>query len=159
MNEISKELHHKVYHFLRMHHMGVLSTVGEDGSPWGAAIYFVADEDFTFYFVTRAETYKYQNLAARPAVALTVADEPSQTTVQLSGIVSPLPYEDYLDVVFRKMSQIRPHDDEEWMPPVDKLRKGNFMPLVLKPTKMQFADYKNKPSSEHSDYIQHIITE
>ncbi|MCW2763413.1 MAG: hypothetical protein JWR85_3614 [Marmoricola sp.] len=53
----SEHPHQKVHAFLRQHHMGVLSTVSSDGEPWGAAIYFIVDEDFTFYFVTRAETF------------------------------------------------------------------------------------------------------
>lgn len=137
--------------------MGVLSTVSKDGKPWGSAIYFIFDEDFTFYFVTRAETYKFQNLEANPHVALTVADEASQTTVQLAGTITPLPHEDYLEVMFRKMPKLRPNDEPEWMPPIEKLHAGNFMPLVLKPTKMQYANYKHVKSDTHAEYIEQII--
>lgn len=151
--------HQKVHAFLRHHHMGILSTVSEEGRPWGSAIYFIADDNFTFYFVTRAETYKYQNLEANPHVALTVADEETQTTVQLAGMISPLPYEDYLEVVFRKMPKIRPAGDHEWIPPVEKLRAGNYMPLVLTPTKLQYADYKHVKHDAHADYIEHILPE
>lgn len=157
MNEAPEHPHQKVHSFLHHHHMGVLSTVGNDGKPWGSAIYFIADEKFTFYFVTRAETYKYHNLEANPHVALTVADEVNQTTVQLAGSVTPLPYEDYLDVVFRKMSKVRPANDHEWFPPIDKLRAGNYMPLVLTPAKLQYANYKHIKADSHAEYIEHII--
>jgi general stress protein 26 len=149
--------HQKVHSFLRQHHMGILSTVSTEGKPWGSAIYFVADEQFTFYFVTRAETYKFQNLEANPYVALTIADPDSQTTVQLAGKISPLPYEDYLDVVFRRMTKIRPAHDHQWMPPIDKLRAGNYMPLVITPEKLQYADYSHTKADSHADYIEHIL--
>lgn len=87
---------------------------GEDGKPWGAAIYYVADEDLNFYFVTRAETFKYQNLNANPVAALTIADETDQATVQVSGTISELPAEDYMDIVFTKLAAIRPKDDPHW---------------------------------------------
>jgi nitroimidazol reductase NimA-like FMN-containing flavoprotein (pyridoxamine 5'-phosphate oxidase superfamily) len=149
--------HQKVHAFLRQHHLGILSTVSTEGRPWGSAIYFIADDDFTFYFVTRAKTFKFQNLEANPHVALTVADEQNQTTVQLSGTVAPLPYEDYADVIFRKMAKLRPAGDHDWMPPVDKLRAGNYMPLVLTPTKLQYANYKQDKDDPHADYIEHIL--
>jgi general stress protein 26 len=157
MNETPKQPYQKVHNFLRQHHMGILSTVATDGKPWGSAIYFVVDEKFTFYFVTRADTYKYQNLESNPYVALTIADDASQTTVQLAGTISPLPHEDYLDVVFRRMTKIRPAGEPDWMPPIDKLRAGNYMPLVLTPAKLQYADYKHVKADSHADYIEQIL--
>lgn len=158
MTNNSEHPHQKVHTFLRHHHMGILSTVSTDGKPWGSAIYFIHDEAFKIYFVTKAETYKYQNLDANPYVALTVADEADQTTVQLAGTVAPLPFEDYTDVVFRKMpQQIHPAHDLEWMPPLSKLRAGNYMPLVLTPAKLQYADYKHVKSDKHADYIEQIL--
>jgi uncharacterized pyridoxamine 5'-phosphate oxidase family protein len=157
MTETTGHSHEKVHAFLRRYHMGILSTISKDGKPWGSAIYFIVDENFTFYFVTRAETYKYQNLEANPNVALTVADEENQTTVQLAGTISPLPYEDYLEVMFRKMPKIRPAGDYDWVPPINKLRAGNYMPLVLTPTKLQYADYKHVKHDAHASYIEHIL--
>jgi uncharacterized pyridoxamine 5'-phosphate oxidase family protein len=148
----------EVLRFLRSHHMGVLSTVSQDGKPWGAAIYFLVDDELTFYFVTRAETYKYKNLEDNPYVALTIADEPGQTTVQLAGKVTPLPFEHYQEIVFREMpKQIKPEGDETWEFPIDKLKAGDFMPMVLTPDKLQFADYKHVKPEKHADYIEHII--
>jgi uncharacterized pyridoxamine 5'-phosphate oxidase family protein len=157
MNDKPAHKHQKVLTFLRHHHMGILSTISAEDKPWGSAIYFIVDDDFKFYFVTRAETYKYQNLEQNPHVALTIADPQTQTTVQLAGTISPLPYEDYLEVIFRKMPKIKPDDDPEWAPPINKLHAGNYMPLIITPTKLQYADYKHKKADVHADYIEHII--
>lgn len=152
--------HQKVHEFLKKRPMGVLSTVSEDGKPWGSAIYYVADVDFNFYFVTRTETFKYQNIDKHPFAALTIADNDSQTTVQASGEISKIPPEDYMDIVFNKLDKAQhPKNDINWVPPLMKVHKGDYMPLCLKPSRLQFADYKEFKSDIHTDYIEKIIGE
>ena len=147
----------KVHAFLRHHPMGVLSTVSADGTPWGAAIYYVADEDFNFYFVTRVETYKYQNLHKNPLAALTIADAASKTTVQLTGTISNVPINDYMDIFFDKLANIKPGDDHSWAPPLTKIHAGNYMPLHLTPTTLQYADYGHKKADVQANYVEKII--
>lgn len=139
--------------------MGVLSTVAADGTPWGAAIYYVSDEDFNFYFITRAETFKYQNLDKHPVAAITIADNDSQTTVQASGKITPIPPKDYMDIVFTKLTKARePKNDSHWIQPLEKLHAGNYMPLRLTPTKLQYADYKHRKADLDADYIEQIVS-
>ncbi len=156
---MSKKPHkyHKVHDFLKHHPMGVLSTVSPDGAPWAAAIYYVADEDFNFYFVTRAETSKYHNLEKTPLAALTVADAASQKTVQVAGSVTKVPVKDYTDIVFNKLAKLRPKDDLHWSPPLSKLHKGNYIPLLLTPSRLLYADYKHVRRDPKADYIEQII--
>jgi general stress protein 26 len=157
MTEHQASHHQKVYTFLQHHPMGILSTVSSHGKPWGSAIYYVADEDFNLFFVTRIETFKYQNLEKHPFAALTVADSETQTTVQVAGEISRVPVQDYMDIIFEKLAKIRPEGDYAWTPPLDKIHKGNYMPLKLTPTKLQYADYGLRKSDVHTDYIQTII--
>jgi general stress protein 26 len=157
MSDHPEHPHQKVHTFLRHHPMGILSTVSEDGKPWGAAIYYVVDEDFNFYFVTRAGTHKYQNLESHPFVALTVADSGSQTTVQLSGKVEKLPVKDYMDIVFDKLTKIKPADDHSWTPPLAKIHEGNYMPLKLTPDHLQYANYGHRREDPGANYIEKII--
>jgi len=63
----------------------------------------------------------------------------------------------YMDVFFTKFMNIRPKGDYEWAPPVDKLKAGNYMPLCLTPTTLQYANYKDIKSDIHADYIEKII--
>jgi general stress protein 26 len=149
--------HKRVTSFLKEHPMGILSTVSEDGTPWGAAVYFLADADFNIYFVTRAGSLKYQNIVKNPKVALTVADSESQVTVQLSGTVTTMPVQKYMDVFFDKFAKIRPDGDYEWAPPIDKVHEGNYMPLQLTPSKMQYADYGKRRIEVRGNYIDQII--
>lgn len=137
--------------------MGVLSTVSDDGKAWGSAIYFMADDNFNFYFVTRADTFKYKNLEKHPIAALTIADEPSQTTVQASGSITRVPVDQEFDIIFRKLEANKPKNDIDWVPPVYKIHKGDYMVLCLTPQKLQFADYKHFKTDIHHDYIETII--
>ena len=147
----------KALDFLKDHHVGVLSTATKDGQPWGSAIVFALDEDLKFYFVTRAETLKYQNIKANPTVALTVADPKDQVTVQIQGKVSRVEAKDYIDVVFKKLAHVKPHDDASWVPPVIKVHKGDYMVLCITPTHVQYADFKQKKNDAFDDYIEQIL--
>ncbi len=137
--------------------MGILSTVSDNGTPWGSAVYYIADEDFNFYFVTRAETLKYQNIDNTALAALTIADSDSQTTVQLTGKISAVPVQQYMDIFFTKFADLRSKGDYAWVPPVEKLKAGSYMPLQLTPTSLQYADYKHLKTDTHAEYIEKII--
>lgn len=137
--------------------MGVLSTVTEDNKPWGSAIYFTIDEDLNVFFVTRQETFKYQNLDKSPVAALTIADEENQTTVQLMGHISKVPVKDYMDIVFTRLAEIQPKDDINWAPPLEKVHKGDYIALQLTPSKLQYADFKKHTTDIDHEYIEKII--
>lgn len=137
--------------------MGVVSTVDDSGKPWGAAVYFIADDDFNIYFVTRAETTKYQNAKHGRVAAFTVADRASQTTVQLTGEVSEVSADDYMNNLFEKFMELRHKDDHNWSPPINKVHAGNYMPLCIKPTRLQYANYGQHSSDPTANYIEEII--
>jgi len=158
MNEDTKHSNQKVHSFLRQHHMGILSTVNAEGAPWGSAVFYIADEDFKFYFVTRAGTLKYKNFEQSALAAITIANNESQTTVQASGTLSKVPLKDYGEVIFGKLMDARPQDDEHWIPPLTKIHEGDYVPLCLTPSKLQYANFKHrKADGIHADYIEKII--
>lgn len=147
--------HPQVYEFLQHNHVGVLSTVNKQGRPWGSAVYFVVDEDFNIYFVTRVKTHKYLNLEVQPHASLTVVDGSNQTTVQLAGNISKVPAHDYMNIVFTKLAGLRPHNNPNWAPPIEKIHKGDYIALRLTPSTLQYADY----SKAYTDYDQKFIEE
>jgi len=149
--------HKKVHAFLKKHPMGVLSTASKDGTPWGAAVYYISDESFNCYFVTRVETFKYKNMDINPVAALTVADNKMQTTVQLVGKIAKVPVHDYMQLFFDKFAKLRPEDDYHWAPPLEKIHKGNYMALKLAPLHLQYADYSQTKRDVQADYIETII--
>lgn len=151
------ETKQKALNFLKRNPMGVLSTVSEDGKPWGSAVYYVAEDDFTCYFVTRSGTRKYQNIEQNPAVALTVADSDDQVTVQLAGTLSAVPSKDIIDVVFKKLAHVKPAGDTDWLPPVIKVHNGDWMILSLTPNRVQYADFKQHKTEVSDSYIETIL--
>ena len=143
--------------FLKTHHMAVISTVSDHGKPWGAAIYSVCDENFNFYFATREQTSKYKNIDHNSRVALTFANSETQRTVQVSGTISIVPMKEVKEVVFKKLTSIKPSGNIDWTPPVVKVHKGNWMILKIAPEYAQYADYKKSKSHPEESYIKQII--
>jgi len=147
----------KVQEFIKHYHMGILSTVSERGEPWGSAIIFAADDDLKFYFMTRADTLKYKNIEVNPLAALTIADEEKQVEVQASGTISRVDAKDYMDVIFKKLASVKPRGDFQWVPPVIKVHRGDYMILCFTPSSLQYADFRQPKNDVHSEYIEKII--
>lgn len=146
-----------VYEFLKQQSTAVLSTASASGEPWGATVVFAVDEALHFYFMTRANTLKYQNIETNHHVAITVTDEATQTTVQASGVVERVAPEDVMDVVFHKLDKSKPHGARDWTAPVYKVHEGDYMVLRLKPSHLQYADFSQAATSANDTFIQQII--
>jgi uncharacterized protein YhbP (UPF0306 family) len=157
MSDDMSDEYERVCSFLKSHPMGVLSTAGAAGTVWGAAVYYLADEDLNIYFVTRTGSFKYKNIETQPFAALTVADPDDQITVQLSGRIERMPINKYMNVFFDKFAAMRPEGDYQWAPPIDKVHEGNYMPLQLTPSHLQYADYGRRRIEVHGNYIEQII--
>lgn len=71
--------------FLKSNVVATLSTVDDLGLPCAAAIYYLVDDDFTFWFVAPEKTQKIRNILKQNQVALTVTDEKTSTTAQVKG--------------------------------------------------------------------------
>jgi PPOX class probable F420-dependent enzyme len=52
---------------------GYLSTIGVDGRPQVNPVWFLADAGFV-YLSVKADTVKYRNVSANPAVAMAIGD-------------------------------------------------------------------------------------
>lgn len=152
-----KKSYEKAVEFLTQQQMGILSTISEDNKPWGSAVNFVIDDDLNFYFLTRERTYKYKNIETNPEVAFTVADEEAQVTVQLQGTISKVPTKDVMDVVYKKLARNRPRGDFYWVPPVIKVREGDYMVLRITPSKLNYADYKQRINEVKDEFVEQII--
>ena len=158
MNQDSVRSNQKVHAFLRHNPMGILSTVNAEGQPWGSAVFYVSDEDFKFYFVTRAGTLKFKNIENSPLASLTIANNETQTTVQVAGTISKVPLKEYGEIIFGKLMDARPKNDEHWIPPLAKIHEGDYVPLCLTPSKLQYADFQHrKADGIRADYIEKII--
>lgn len=72
--------------FLQQHKTATISTVAPDGSPNGAIVTCIFDDDFNIYFATRRDSRKLQNILRDPRVAITVGGDPkAPSTMQMEG--------------------------------------------------------------------------
>jgi general stress protein 26 len=147
----------QVHDFLTQQPTGVLSTASSEGEPWAATVVFAVDEELNFYFMTRAKTLKYKNIATNPHIALTVTDPAGQKTVQAAGVVERVATEDIIETVFQKLDKVKPRGSEHWIAPVYKVHEGDYMILKLKPTYLQYADFSLAPLDPNSNFIERII--
>lgn len=78
--------------FLKSRTMAAISTASKDGRPELAFVYYVVDDDFNFFFITRRDSAKFRNFLENRRLAAAVADEDEVKTVQMAG-----PAEEVLD--------------------------------------------------------------
>jgi len=146
----------KPYHFLDKHKVAVLSTSDGKNEILGAAIYYAADKSLNFYFLTRTGSKKYEHIRKNPHCALTVADDDTQATVQVTGIVEEVPIGEEQNEAYRKLVLVHPPGEFSWRPPVSKLTDGGTVLLRLRPSVLQYADFTTKSHSS-ADHIERII--
>jgi general stress protein 26 len=61
--------------FLRSKNTAVLSTVDNVGRPHAATISYILDDDLNFFFATRIDSRKTENLVREPQVSITIFDD------------------------------------------------------------------------------------
>ncbi len=89
--EISKQ---EVLKFLKEKQLAVVSTASSAGKPEAATVIYFIDDDFNFYFVTRRNTRKFENLQSNSNVAIVVGTELLPVTVQIEGTAELVSGED-----------------------------------------------------------------
>ena len=72
------------------HVTAALATADGSGVPHAAAIYFYADEELNFFFLTPNDTQKYKNLVANPTASLAVGLGPEYVTIETFGTTTLL---------------------------------------------------------------------
>ncbi len=133
----------EVKHFLLNHEITVLSSKDRKGEVSGAVVYYALHEGF-LYILTKADTTKAHNMMANPQIALTIFDSDTLQTAQINGqaqIEGDLETKHYM---FYKLVRPREYEGEELMPPVTELSAGSFIVFKIKPTEINFIDYKGK---------------
>ena len=143
----------KASNFLNTHPVGVLSTAGTNGQPWGATVYFYSESDFRCFFVIRSETLKAKNIKQNQNVSLTVADSITQETLQMSGTARPVAARETFDTVFNKIASVYPTDKTGWSPPVMKVHEGDWQVYELRPDYVQYADFLEAKTDPFDKYL------
>jgi uncharacterized protein len=90
-----EDLHSRIAGFLETHTTLTLATVGADGWPAAAAVFYAHDAGLNLYFLSEKRTRHGRNLAASPQVAGTIQadgqDWRSIRGLQVRGLASLVP--------------------------------------------------------------------
>lgn len=136
------EDHPRIRDFLNNHGVGILATASLNGLPHAATIYFIIDENFNIFFITKEQTTKHKNLHANPHAALAVHDARSQTTVQVTGEASPVNDFKQVQYIFDRVLEItHKTSGNNHKPPVAKLNAGKYIAYCIKPKTMRMAEF------------------
>ncbi len=149
-----KDTFKEPYDFLTRHKVAVLSTTDGKDEVWGAAIYYAVNEALTFYFFTKKDSKKYQQIIKNPQAALTVVDDAGQTTVQAAGQIEEVPLDEQ-NAAYQKLVLVHPAGEFSWKPPVNKL-DGETVLLKLSPTTLQYANFQSD-SHQSADHITKVL--
>ena len=112
--------------YLREQFIAVVSTVGQDGSPHSATVFFwindVVHTDFNLYFVTRRHTRKYKDIAQDPRVAVVVGANFEPVTVQIEGEAELVEAQDGYENMVDLAERLHAHPD------LAQIYGGHFQP-------------------------------
>ena len=131
----------KIMNYIDRNPAAVVGTLNEDGTPRGSVVYVCALSDQTVCFITKNLTQKYINLSARPQVSLTFLNERESSTLQANGVAHVANDAQLIDVVMDKITKIHAIR-AEWLPPISKLRSGNYAIICVKLTSARLAEYE-----------------
>jgi general stress protein 26 len=121
----------------------VLSTVDRYGNVHGAIIHYVYKNDL-FYFVTKSETAKSQNIYAHGQVALTIHPKDSLKTVQISGIASVESNRQVASDIYQAIATPRQYTEGSHFPPVVSMNKGETVVICISPMNVRYQDFSKK---------------
>lgn len=76
--------------FLKRHTVAVVATITGDNMPNAATVLYRIDDDLNFYFITRRQTRKYENLMANRKIAIVVGTGDGPGTIQAEGEARPM---------------------------------------------------------------------
>lgn len=146
----------RMYDFLTANPIGVLSTVTPDGEPHGVVVYFTIDKQFKVSFLTRAETRKYDNLKHNNHVMLTVFEPRNQAVVQLTGKATELTSSLAINAVAGCIAGISKRSSDAGLPPIVKLKAGEFVAFRIDPVLVRMAVYARPGPGEYQDLFESV---
>lgn len=97
----NEDIRKEALKFARSKKLAVISTVSSTGIPESATILYSIDDNFGFFFITRNDSRKTQNLATNKNVSIVIGTELSPSTLQMSGVAKALSAEGQKEFIER----------------------------------------------------------
>lgn len=129
--------------YLQSHELAVFSTFDTRGTISGAVVYYSIDKSNNIYILTKSHTKKTRNILTNGQVALTVFEPTGLQTVQLQGVASVVENKEIQSQVFNKIVKNRYYSEKIDLPPVTKIKQGEYAVIKIIPQSIKFRDYSN----------------
>jgi len=122
--------------------LSVVSFNKKHEAPHSSAVFVIRQDPFDLFFVTKTDTEKYQCLQKDNKISVTTYDFASQQTIQATGVAEEITAEGgTMEELFKKLAHIKPKGDINWLPPIVKLKSGNYAIIRIKLDSLRFADF------------------
>lgn len=125
--------------FAKAHTAGVLATVSKDFMPHASVVYFVADDNFNIYFLTKRDSRKFAAIKAHPQVAFTLGRQDIPQTLQIEGMASELESKEDQDAHLPDLMQVL-SEQKPGLAPAGKM-DGELAIMWLRPTWIRWGDF------------------
>ncbi len=135
------EQYGKIAAYIEHNPMAVLSTTNDDNTPHGAIVYVAPIGNRAVCFITKNLTQKYVNLTERPTVSLTIGNDKESSTLQITGRASVVSSPQLMDAAMKKITQVHARMTE-WLPPLAKIRAGNYAIINVAITHARLGEFK-----------------
>ena len=144
----------KCMEFLQSKMTAVIATVTATDKPAASTIFFIVDENFTLYFMTKKFTKKVESLENNQEVAMVIGYDNEPVTVQVHGIAERIiDNEEYI----RRFKELeKKFFKNEYVAPLFQLSEENKELLIYKITPIWLRWLDLREGKENGDFIQII---
>lgn len=128
--------------FLHSKSIAVVSTLSPAGLPTSATVYFVVDDDFNFYFITKTFSRKFKNLSTNPNASMVVGTDNEPATAQIEGKVERVVDHAIFMEKFRQFEEIFSHNS--YVAPIFQMAPddNNLVMFKLVPNWLRWLDLR-----------------
>ncbi len=119
--------------------------------PISSVVAFAVDQDFSFYFVTKRNTYKAQALQQNPQISISVWEH-NKILVQACGIAREIEDQRELDSVRATVVKSISHIKNFWWPILDI--QGEHVSYKIQTEWLRVLDLSNTTSEAQERYFE-----
>lgn len=121
--------------------IAVLSTVDLSGNAHSSVIHYITDKDENFYFMTKSNTNKVKYIIKNNNVALNIHRDGSLKSLLVKGAAEVVTDTGTADLVYSLISPQKKYLEGKKLPPVTKLKGGNYIVYRIKPKSSVLQDF------------------
>jgi len=127
-----------LYAFMATHRLGILGTIGPQGTPQSALVGIAITRQLEIVFDTVASSRKYPNLVDRPACSFVIGGwGPGEQTVQFEGQAEELKPP--------KLARYQAIYFNSWPDGPARMSWPGIVYFVIRPTWIRYSDFDQNP--------------